>query len=166
MVDASPLIYLAKIDALDVFMGAGFRPMVTPAVERETATAGLAYEHPDAAVVANAIRDGTLEPTKLSREEEQEADRLMAASGGLDRGEAEVLAAAASRTLPVLLFERRATRLAASLGLEAWSAVEILVAGTPDGRLLRTRVLAFAGLVNMRFADLDALLRRIEGDDR
>jgi predicted nucleic acid-binding protein len=166
MVDASPLIYLAKIDALDVFRVAGFHPMVTPEVGRETARAGLAYEHPDAAVIVDALRDGTLEPTELTREEEQEAERLMTASGGLDRGEAEVLAAATSRDLPVLLFERRATRLAASLGLDAWSPVEILVAGTPDRRLLRTRVLASAGLVNMRFADLDTLLRRIEGDDR
>lgn len=166
MVDASPLIYLAKLDALDVFLSAAYRPLVTAEVERETARLGLAYEHPDAAVVADAIRAGTLERTELTAAEEQQAERLMTASGGLARGEAEVLAAAASRTLPVLLFERRATRLATSLGLDAWSPVEILIAGTPDRRVLRQRLLAFAGLVSMRFADLEKLLERIEDDDR
>ena len=46
MVDASPLIYLAKLDALDVFARAGHVPYVTPEVERETARAGLAYRYP------------------------------------------------------------------------------------------------------------------------
>jgi predicted nucleic acid-binding protein len=166
MVDASPLIYLAKLDALDVFKAAGFGPLVTPEVERETARAGLAYEHPDAAVIADAMRAGTVKRTELTASEQKEAEQLMKASGGLDRGEAESLAAAAARDLPVLLFERRATRLAASLGLDAWSPVEILIAGTHERNVLRARLLAFAGLVDMRFSDVESLLARIEDDYR
>jgi len=166
MIDASPLIYLAKLDALDVFESAGYRPFITPEVERETASAGLAYQHPDAALIAEQIRTGTLERSELTASEQQEAERLMKASGGLDRGEAEALAAAALRGLPVLLFERRATRLAASLGVSAWTPIEILIAGTRDLGLMRARVLAFARLVNMRFADLESLLQRVEDDDR
>src|SRR5687768_12364491 len=105
LVDASPLIYLAKLEAMDVFEQSGHTPLITPRVERETARPGLAYEYPDAMVIADALRSGTLSRTSLSEAEQRVAERLVAEAGGLDPGEAEVLAAAGQRQLPVLLFE-------------------------------------------------------------
>ena len=166
MVDAGPLIYLAKLGALDVFARAGHVPLITPEVERETARAGLAYRFPDAIAVAEAIRDGILVRTELTDEERRVAARLGTEAGGLDAGESEVLAAAEARELPVLLHERRAIRLAKSLGLVTWSPVRLLFEGTPDRELLRVRVLRFARLVQMRFEDAEALLQRIEGTTR
>jgi len=163
MVDASPLIYLAKLDALDVFGQAGHVPLITPEVERETARPGLAYRFPDALAIAEAIRDGVLVRTELTDAEQRVATRLAAEAGGLDAGESEVLAVAEARELPVLLHERRAIRLARSLGLDTWSPVRLLMAGTPDRELLRDRVLRFARLVQMRFEDVEALMERLEG---
>jgi hypothetical protein len=166
MVDASPLIYLAKLDALDVFAGAGQIPGVTPEVERETSRAGLAYRFPDALAIAEAIRDGVLVRVELTDQEHRAAGRLSAEVGGLDAGESEVLAVAEARELPVLLPERRAIRLSKSLGLDTWSPVRLLMAGTPDRALLRDRVMRFARLVQMRFEDVEALMERIEGTPR
>ena len=166
MVDASPLIYLAKLDALDVFVRAGHVPYITPEVERETSRAGLAYRYPDALAIAEAIRDGVLVRIELTDQERRAAGRLATESGGLDAGESEVLAVAEARELPVLLHERRAIRLARSLGLDTWSPIRLLMAGTPDRGLLRDRVLRFARLVQMRFEDVEALMERIEGAPR
>jgi predicted nucleic acid-binding protein len=165
MVDASPLIYLAKLDALDVLAAAGQQPLLTPEVERETARVGLAYVYPDASLIAEALRSGVLRRTELTREEAEGVEGLMAEAGGLDQGEAEVLAVAARRSLPVLLFERRAIRLARSVGLPTWSPLRLLAAGTPNRRLLRQRMLGFARLVDMRFEQLERLLQEIEDDD-
>ncbi len=158
LTDAGPLIYLAKIDALDVFQEAGYRGMVTPVVERETARAALAYRYPDALLIATALRDGRLERVDPSAQEEQEAQRLMQASGGLHRGECEVLAIGDQRGFAVLLHERQAMRVAAALGLEVWSPVELLFQGTRDAELLEQRIRSFARLVEMRLTDVEALL--------
>jgi predicted nucleic acid-binding protein len=166
MVDASPLIYLAKLDALDVFAQVGHVPLITPEVERESARPGLAYRFPDALTIAEAIRDGILVRTELTEEERRIAARLGAEAGGLDAGESEVLAAAEARELPVLLHERRAIRLARSLGLDTWSPLRLLMEGTAELDLLRERVLRFARLVQMRFEDVEALIQRIEGTAR
>ena len=166
LVDASPLIYLAKLVALDVFERSGQTPLITAEVERETARPGLAYQFPDALVIADALRSGLLQRTQLTAAERKVADRLRTESGGIDEGEAEILAAASERRQPALLFERRATRLARSMGVEAWTPVRILFAGTDDSVLLRERIRAFAALVQMRFEDLEALINLIEERDR
>ncbi|MGZ8761186.1 MAG: hypothetical protein ACXWXV_11545 [Aeromicrobium sp.] len=166
MVDAGPLIYLAKLDALDLFGHSGHTPLVTEEVERETARPGLGYEHPDSLVIADALRSGRLARTKLTTAEVEAAERLRRESGGIDAGEAEVLAGALQRRLPALLFEHRATRLARSMGIDAWTPVRLMFAGTPDTSLLRDRVRRFAALVQMRFEDVSPLLKLIEERER
>ncbi|MBA2556749.1 MAG: hypothetical protein H0V12_05290 [Chloroflexi bacterium] len=166
LVDASPLIYLAKLDALDVVAQAGHVPLVTPEVERETSRPGLAYRFADAVTIANALRDQVLVRIALSQDEALDATRLATSARGIHPGESEVLAIAAARGLPVLLYERRALRLARSLGLDAWSPIQLLVAGTPDPAQLRDRIVRFAGLVELRYSEVDALLRALEGNRR
>ena len=166
LVDSSPLIYLAKIDALDAFAASGYTPLVTPEVERETARPGLAYEHPDSLLIAEAIRSGVLARTELTKREAKEAERLLRETGGIGRAEAEVLAAATERSMPVLLSERRASRLAGALGIDARTPVDLLFAGTPNRALLADRVSRFAQLVEMRLADVQELMNRIEARER
>ena len=164
LIDASPLIYLAKLEAFDVFEKSGHIPLVTPMVERETARPGLGYEYPDSLVIANALRSGNLKRTDLTPVEQQLANRLQTESGGIDAGEAEVLAAAVERKLPALLYERRAMRLARSMGVDAWTPVRLFFAGTPDATVLSHRVSGFAGLVQMRFRDVQVLMELIEAE--
>lgn len=166
LVDASPLIYLAKIDALDVFASSGHVPLITPEVERETARPGLAYEYPDSLVIADALDSGLLTRTQLTEPEMKLAERLSREAGGIDLGESEVLAAAVARHEPALLFERRATALARSMGVDAWSPARLLFAGTPDSSLLRDRIRGFASLVQMRYEDVQKLIAVTEESDR
>lgn len=162
LVDAGPLIYLAKLDALDTFANAGRTPLVTAEIERETARPGLAYDHPDVVVIAEALRRGVLQRVDLTDGEGELADRIQSAARGIDSGEAQVLAAAQIRRIPALLFERRAIRLARSLGIETWSPVRLLFEGTPDSAVLRERIVRLAQLVDMRFDDLERLLELIK----
>jgi len=164
LVDASPLIYLAKLDALDVFARAGHVPLVTPEVERETARPGLAYRFPDAVSIGDALRDRVLTRIILSEDERADAGRLAASARGIHPGESEVLAVATGRDIPVLLYERRALRLARSLGLDTWSPIRLLVEGTPHPAQLRDRIVGFARLVELRYGEVDELLRALEGN--
>ena len=166
LVDASPLIYLAKLDALDVFRAIGRVAIVTPEVERETSRPALAYDHPDSMLIAEALRTGLIERTTLDEAEVARAATLLEQAGGIGRGEAEVLAAGQARNAPVLLFERRALKLAASLGLEVWSPPRLLIGGTPDPGVARDRLIRFARLVAMPFQDLEQLLARLEEPNR
>jgi hypothetical protein len=162
LVDAGPLMYLAKLDALDVFANSGHEPLITPEIEREAARPGLAYEHPDSLLIAEALRSGVLRRTVLDDGEAEVARRLLGHTGTLKLGEAEVLAAGQSRRIPVLLFERRAIRVAGSLGLERWGSEQLLLAGTRDLDQLRRRLIAFAKLVDRPFANLDHVMNRAE----
>jgi predicted nucleic acid-binding protein len=162
MVDASPLIYLAKLDALDVFEVAGHDPLITAEVERETSRPSLAYDHPDSLLIAEAIRTGALNRTELTADERRVAARLQEQAAGLHPGEAGVLAAAQARHEPVLLHERRALRLAQALGLDVWRPLRLLIVGTPDPELRRDRVLRFARLVDMPYSDVEAAINSLE----
>jgi predicted nucleic acid-binding protein len=162
LVDSSPLIYLAKLDALDVFEIVGRQALITLEVERETTRPKLAYDFPDSLKVAEALRTGSLGKTDLTADEKTLAERLQRHAPGLHAGEAGVLAAAQFRRLPVALSERRALRLADALGFDVWRPVRLLFAGTTDAALLRSRILAFARLVDMPFADVEIAINAVE----
>lgn len=99
----------------------------------------------------------------VSDEEHTDAGRLATTARGIHQGESEVLAVSIARDLPALLYERRALRLARSLGTDPWSPIRLLVAGTPDLARLRDRIVRFAGLVELRYREVDELLRTLEG---
>jgi hypothetical protein len=161
-VDAGPLIYVAKLDALDVFGVAGLQPLVTTEVERETSRPALAYDHPDSLAIAGALGSGVLRRTELTAEERQAAVRIQQQAPALKTGEAEVLAAGQGRNLPVLLFERRALRFASAIALDVWLPPRLLFAGTRDRTVLRERILNFARLVDLPFAQVEAHLYEVE----
>ena len=162
VLDASPLMYLAKLEALDVLTASGFEPVLPPAVERETSRPEVAYRHPDAARIADALREGRVKTTQLNGEERTEAARLERAVAGLGRGECEVLAIARLRSWPGCLFERRAIAIAETLGVRVVRPAELLFAGTDGVVLLEERVKGFARLVELRLEDAQALLDRVE----
>jgi predicted nucleic acid-binding protein len=161
ILDASPLIYLAKLEALDVLEVSTRQAFVTPAVIEEVTRPQLAYRHPDAVVVERAMAAGTLEATEPTAAEQGRAHDIATLVSGLHSAEAEVLAIAISRTIPAVIFERRARRVAASLGASLVDVTELLVAGTRDGSLLEDRVVRFARLVDLRLDDAVALLERV-----
>jgi predicted nucleic acid-binding protein len=159
--DSGPIIYLAKVEALDVLAGAGYVAFLPPGVVAETVRPDVAYRYPDAAAIREALRSGILRNLRLTGPEQTLADRFATEIPALGRGERETLAVATRRAWPALLYERRASALARTLGIDTAGLVELLFQGTPDPALLERRVRAFAELVYMRPEDRESLLRRI-----
>ena len=60
ILDASPLIYLAKLDALDAVAIAGHVAVVPSSVYDETARPELAFRHPEVAIIERIRLGGQL----------------------------------------------------------------------------------------------------------
>ena len=161
VLDASPLIYLAKLDAFDAIAIAGHAAVVPPSVIAEAARPELAFRHPEVAIIERAQAKGQLSIVPLETGETQLAAELANRYGGLHAGELDVLALGQARGWVICLHERQATRLARALGVATVHLVELLFAGTPDRDLLATRIRNFARLTNLTMNDLDLLLHLI-----
>ena len=161
VVDAAPLICLAKLEALDVLTVAAESAVVTPAVLAEVTRPQMAYRHPDAVEIEGAVDRGDLEVVEIRADESAHAREIERDVPGLHRGETEVLAVAIARSMPAVIFERRARRVAGSLGAQLVDMTELIVAGSPGLPLTEDRLIRFARLVNMRFDAVAELLERI-----
>jgi len=158
VLDAGPLIYLAKLDAFDVLSTTGRDAIVPPSVHAEAARAELAFRHPEIATIQRALSAGAFRVQPLNAAEADLATNLGERSSGFHAGERDVLALGHSRGWPVCLHERQAAKLARALGVGTIHLVEVLFAGTPDSDLLERRIRRFARLTNLAMDDLDELL--------
>lgn len=158
VLDAGPLIYLAKLDALDAIAIAGHAAVVPPSVFAEAARPGLAFRHPEIATIMRMSEEGGLHVVEPDRREAELATKLGSSHGGLHAGELDVLAIGSVRGWPVCFHERQAARLALALGVATVHVVEILFGGTPANDLLARRIREFARLTNMKMNDADLLL--------
>jgi predicted nucleic acid-binding protein len=161
VLDASPLIYIAKLDAFDALSNAGYTAVVPQSVYTEAARPELTFRHAEIATVQRVREESGLEVITLEPSESALASDLADKYGGLHAGELDVLALGHARGWAVCLHERQASRLATSLGLAAIHVVELLFAGTSDLDLLERRVRQFARLTNLTMNDLDALFNLI-----
>ncbi len=161
VLDASPLIYLAKLTALDVLSVVTDTAVVTPTVLEEVTRPQLAYRHPDSVEIEQAVANGLVHVWELEADERSLAEDFAKQVPGLHHGEAEALSLAVSRSMAAVIFERQARRVARTLGAELVDVVEMLVAGTPDDEPREDRVIRFARLVNMRFDHVAQLLARL-----
>lgn len=161
VVDASPLIYLAKIHALDLFTVA--KPaLITEAVRREAVLPQAAYRFPEIAEIDAACRARVIEVVALQPHEKLAVQDIGRRVPGLGLGERESVAVGAARGQAVVLFDRRANRIAEALGVRTIGIVELLFAPTTDTELLESRVRCFASLVDMRIDALGQLLERVK----
>lgn len=92
--DATPLIYLAKIDRLEILEDLTSTCVVPDPVYTEVVTRGIEENHPDARRVERAAEDGLLE--RVSVPESATFDRLQR-NDSLSTADAAVLAAADAR---------------------------------------------------------------------
>ena len=161
VLDASPLIYMVKLDAFDAVSRAGHSAVVPQSVYSEAARPELAFRHPEIGTIQRLREEGELEVIALEPSEATMASDLADRYGGLHAGELDVLALGLARGWTVCLHERQASRLATSLGLATIHVVELLFAGTSDLDLLERRVRHFARLTNLTMNDLDSLLSLI-----
>ena len=161
VLDASPLIYLAKLEALDVLSTVTREALVTPAVLEEVTRPQVAYRHPDAAEIEASVTRGALKLLTLTVQEQENASGIAERIPGLDPGEAEVLAVSIARSLPAVIFERRARRVAGALGAGLIDVIELIVRGTTGRALRKERIVRFARMVDMRLDDAVELLARV-----
>lgn len=164
ILDARPLIYLAKLEALDALNTAVGVALITPTVLEEVTRPQLAYRHPDAVEIEAAVARGIIALSTLTAGERERASDLAQQVPGFHPGGAEVLAVAIARSIPAVIAERRARRVARSLGATLIDVTELIVAGTPDPVIREDRVVRFAKMVNMRLDDAVELLARIRSD--
>ena len=110
--DASPLIALAKLGRLTLLRDLYGVVLIGSTVEAETVTAGRAVRALGVEQIEAALADGWLQTTRLSAQEDGLMQRFMAYSR-LDRGEAESIALANARSLPLIVDDKEARAVAA-----------------------------------------------------
>ncbi len=165
IVDSSPLIYLAKLEALDVFTVQG-PALITAGVRREVLVPQAAVRFPEMARIDRAVAEGWIAVTPLRQGEQRAADEIGTRIPGLGVGERESLAVAAARGLSVVLHDRRASRIGRAMGLDVVGPLDLLFGRTLDDGVLEARVRAFACLVDMRIGALEQLLERVRERSR
>jgi predicted nucleic acid-binding protein len=160
VLNAGPLIYLAKLDALDVLERYD-QCAITSGVEQEVVRPPSAYRFPEIARVEGLIRVGSLEVVSMTADEQDRTDRLGDEVPGLGRGERETIAVAAARGWSAALFDRRARRIGEANGIVVVGVPGLLFEGSREPDLLERGIRGFATLVNMRLDDLELLLTRV-----
>ncbi len=160
--DGAPLIYLAKIEALDVMTAGGLTAYAPASVLAEATRPAIAMRHPDAVVIEEEVRRGSILSLRLDAAELAHARNIEQRVPGLHAGECEVLALALRRRMSAVIFERRARRVAQAMGAPLVDLIELLFAGTAEQELLAERIRRFARLVDMRLQDLEHLLQLVE----
>ena len=106
VLDAGPLIYLAKLDAMDAPAIAGWTPVVPPSVYAEAARPELAFRHPEVAIIEQAQADGRLRVVALDDREKELAGEMAGRSSGLHSGELDAMALGRTRSWLVCLHHR------------------------------------------------------------
>lgn len=160
IVDASPLIYLAKLDALDVF-GKDAPAAISEGVRHEVLLPQAAFRFPEIVGIDDSIRSGRIAVVALDKQEREGVGTLSRQVPGLGRGELETITTARSRGWTAALADRRATRIAEIHGVSVVGIVELLFARTTDSKQLAARIRDLARLVNMRIETLERLLGRV-----
>lgn len=158
--DTSPLIYLAKIGALDV-LWTGRPAVMTTGVREEALLPPAAYRFPEVVELEAAIDRGLIEVTQLTSSESEFAEGIKTRVPALGRGEREVIAVSIGRSLDAVMFDRRVRRVASALGAPVVDMFEVIFRGTSDVELLEDRVRALASRVDLRVGALEELLEQI-----
>jgi predicted nucleic acid-binding protein len=126
VVDTSPLIFLAKLDRLDLLQRGADQIVAPPAVFREI------EEHPDSA--SEKIED--VKTSWLSSREVEDRRLVEVLMADLDTGESEVIALALeSKAERVVLDDLDARRLAQRLGVAPVGTLGLLLAAKMRGEI-------------------------------
>lgn len=115
--DSTLLIGLARIGRLELLKSLYKRVLIPPSVYDEVVVEGKRLCKPGAGEIQNAVQSGWIKVMALTRSQLNQAE-MYRASGGIGKGEAEAIAMAEGRGLPVILDDRYARSLANALHLE------------------------------------------------
>lgn len=133
--DASPLVYLARLEQVGLLRLLYEAVLVPPAVWQEVAVGGLGL--PESAHLRSAVEAGWIRVEAPARVEE----RLSEFPRQLGRGEAEAIALAQERMAVLLTDDRLGRKLAEALGLEVTGTIGLLIRAKRLGHLTRVEPL-------------------------
>lgn len=160
--DASALIYLGKADLLSLADKVCHGLVITTSVYNETVTGGQGAGHRDAARIARAVRDGSIQVVSLSPRT-HELLRQAAFPSALGAGEQETIVEAAAQQCLAVLDDVRARAAAVVMGIEFCRTetllLEALVAGLISLPEFETDLLRLAQVRNMKASELAELFR-------
>lgn len=115
--DSSTLIGMARIGHLELLRKLYKRMLVPQSVYNEVVIEGKRLRKAGVEEIEKAIQAGWLKVVSLSKSQLNKVEAYRA-SAEIGRGEAEAIALARSRRLPVIVDDRHARELANALGLE------------------------------------------------
>src|SRR3990170_4631370 len=123
--NTSPIIALVKIGRLKLLKDLYGTVLIPPFVKVESVDKGKERGAPDAIEIENAINEGWIKLTKLTRRQNQTVHRLVS-EARIGLGEAGALTIAKDKRLCVILDDKEARALAKSWDLEYTSTVMVL----------------------------------------
>ncbi|MGM0683269.1 MAG: DUF3368 domain-containing protein [Halobacteriota archaeon] len=132
--DATPLIYLAKADRLDVIETLDEPRVVPEAVYREVVTTGIGQGYDDARRIERVVEDGLLDVVAVDTDDSPIATRL-ARHPGLSDADTAVLACAAARDAVAVMDESAGRSAAEVEGVETRGTAYVVLAAVRDGTL-------------------------------
>lgn len=123
--DASSLIVLAKLNALEVLYTIYGPVALTETVSKETILQGKAGNHDDALLIEAAVERGWLVQVTLTEKQRRLSEAYRAASRAIDLGEAEAIAYAEDTGAFLVIEDRKAKVIARARGVQ-YTTIQML----------------------------------------
>ena len=127
-IDASSLIVLAKLNAIQEAVNVYGVLGITQSVEQETVHVGKTRGYVDAHRIEMAIGKGQIIVNEINNTMIKKAVELRRSSTALSESDCHIVAFAATKALPLVLQDRRARLAAETIGVETISIVGLPVA--------------------------------------
>ncbi|MBM3175865.1 MAG: hypothetical protein FJZ93_09140 [Chloroflexi bacterium] len=124
--DSSALICMAKIGRLELLRKLYRRVVITQSVHNEVLTEGKRLHKPGVEEMEKAVEAGWIKISSLATRQLHDAE-MYRASGGMGKGEAESIALARSKRIPLILDDKYARELAVTLGLNFLGTAAVLL---------------------------------------
>ncbi len=126
--NATPLIYLAKINKLSLLRDFFKKVLIPEEVKKEVVDRGKKEKSSDAVIVERALKEGWIEVRKISVIKELE-------EFGIDLGDVEAISLALKTNLEILVDQTHARMAAKALGLKPRGTIYVLLRALKKGRL-------------------------------
>lgn len=150
VVDASPVIVLAKMGRLNLLKAVYAEVPMSPGVKSEVIDRGRARNAAEVRLVEGGFREGWIRELSPSSAEKELAGEILGSSG-LGKGEAETIALGRLRNTAVVLDDKEARAVAQAMNVECVGTAGLLLEAFIRGALsyvaLEEAVIELAGVM-------------------
>lgn len=130
--DATPLIYLVKVDRLGLVADLDGRNLIPEAVYDEVVIAGMQGGYQDARRIDRAVEDDTFEVVSVDRDDSPVADGL-SRHPGLSEADVDVLVCAETREAMAIMGEAAGRSAATVDGIETRGTAFLVLTAVKEG---------------------------------